>query len=217
MGINTIFKLSQSDPTRLKAVMGVLGEQYYFHAHGIDHSRLSKIYIPKESSYSKNQVLNHDYINQNQIEIVIREMTEENAARLRKNQVSTGLVRLSVHYAKDVYESGFSRQMSIPPSDNTFELADYMLILFRKYWDESPVRVINVTFGKIQPKQPLQLSLFEDADLILRRRELDRAIDNIRNRFGYTSVLHASSLLPGSMAFQRAQLLGGHRAGEEDE
>lgn len=217
MGINTIFKLSQSDPVRLKAYMGVLGQQYYFHAHGVDHSRLSKIYIPKESSYSKNQVLNHDYVMKEQIEIVIREMTEENAARLRKNQVSAGKVRLSVQYAKDVFERGFSKQMTIPPSDNTFELTEYMLIMFRKNWNESPVRVVNVTFGKIHPKQPLQLSLFEDADMLLRRRELDRAIDNIRERFGYTSLLHASSLLPGAMAKQRAQLLGGHRAGEDDE
>lgn len=215
MGINSIFALSQSDPLRLKASLGVLGMQYFFHAHGIDHSRLSKIYIPKETSYSKNQVLNHDYLLKEQIEIVIREMTEENAARLRKNEVSAGKVKLAVHYAKNVYEWGFSKQMTIPPSDNTFELTSYILMLFRKNWNESPVRVINVTFGKIQPKQPLQLSLFEDADLLLQRRRLDQTLDMIRNKYGYTSVLHASSLLPGAMAKQRATLLGGHRAGEE--
>ncbi|MFL2077150.1 hypothetical protein ACEN3W_10125 [Marinilactibacillus psychrotolerans] len=161
--------------------------------------------------------MNYDYVMQNQIEIVIREMTEENAARLRKNQVSAGLVRLSIQYAKDVFERGFSKQMTVPPSDNTFELTEYMLLMFRQNWNESPVRVVNVTFGKIQPRQPLQLSLFEDADLILRRRELDKAVDNIRSRFGYSSLLHASSLLPGAMAKQRAQLLGGHRAGENNE
>lgn len=46
--------------------------------------------------------------------------------------------------------------------------------------------------------------------------ELDTAIDSVRKKYGYTSLLHASSLLEGGMARYRAKLLGGHKSGKDE-
>lgn len=83
IGIKTIYDLSQYDLAYLKKKFGVIGEQLFFHAHGIDRTVLSDTYILKSTSFSKNQILNSDYVVKHQVEIAIREMTEENAARLR--------------------------------------------------------------------------------------------------------------------------------------
>ena len=71
----------------------MIGEQLFFHSHGIDRTRLSDSFTPRETSFSKNQILNRDYIEKHEVEIDLREMAEENAMRLRKHHLTAGLVR----------------------------------------------------------------------------------------------------------------------------
>lgn len=213
MGISSIYELSQFDVQQLKKKIGVIGEQLFYHAHGIDRTILSEPFVLKSSSYSKNQILNRDYIDKHEIEIVIREMTEENAMRLRRHDVTTSLVKLSLGYSKHIEDKGFSHQMLVDATDSSKELIHSLLILFERHYTYQPVRVVNVTFGKIKPKQSLQLNLFEEPQNLIDREELDKTIDHIRQKYGYTSLLHASSLVQGGMALQRAKLLGGHRSG----
>lgn len=217
MGIRNIYDLSQYSIKKLKNNFGVIGEQLFFHAHGIDRTLLSDVYTPKSTSFSRNQILNRDYKVKHDIEIVIREMTDENVARLRKSYLTTGVVKLSIGYSRDIMQSGFSRQMKIEPTDSSKKLKEYMLHIFDKYYTENlPVRVVNVTFGKLKHKRALQLNLFEQAEETVQNEELDQTIDFIRKKYGYTSLLHASSLLDGGMARFRATLVGGHRSGKDD-
>lgn len=217
IGIRSIYDLSQYDLNKLKTRFGVIGEQLFFHAHGIDRTLLSDTYTPKSTSFSRNQILNRDYFEIHEIEIVIREMADENVARLRKHHLMTCVVKLSIGYSRDVVQGGFSHQMKIEATDSSKKLKGYLLLIFHKYYKENvPVRVVNVTFGKLQPKQSLQLNFFEPAEETIVNEELDRTIDFIRRKYGYTSLLHASSLLEGGMARYRAKLLGGHRSGKDE-
>ena len=216
MGIRSIGELSQYNLRKLKNNFGVIGEQLFFHAHGIDRTLLSEVYKPKSTSFSRNQILNRDYKDRHEIEVVIREMTDENVARLRKNYLMTGLVKLYIGYSRDVVQGGFNQQMKIPVTDSSKILKEHMIYLFYKHYEENtPVRTVNVTFGKLKHKQSLQLNLFEPAEETIQNEELDQTIDHIRRKFGYTSLLHASSLLDGGMARFRAKLVGGHRAGDD--
>ncbi|MFS0615376.1 Y-family DNA polymerase [Lederbergia ruris] len=217
LGIRSIYDLSQYDIHVLKARFGVIGEQLFFHAHGVDRTSLSDAYKPNSTSFSKNQILNRDYVVKHDIEIVIREMTDENVARLRKHHLVTGVVKLAIGYSKTIAQSGFNHQMKIDATDSSKKLKKYMLMIFHKYYQENvPVRVVNITFGKLQPKQSLQLDFFEPAEETIGNEELDRAIDFVKRKHGYTSLLHTSSLLEGGMAIYRAKLLGGHRSGKEE-
>lgn len=217
IGIQNIYDLSQYDFNKLKEHFGVIGEQLFFHAHGIDRTILSDTYTPKSTSFSKNQILNRDYVVKHDIEVVIREMTDENVARLRKHHLMTGVVKLSIGYSKSISQGGFSHQMKIEATDSSKILKEYMLLIFHQYYTEnSPVRVVNITFSKLQSKQSLQLNLFESAEETMEDEELDIAIDSVRKKYGYTSLLHASSLLEGGMARYRAKLLGGHKSGKDE-
>lgn len=212
LGIYTIKDLAQYDYLKMKKKFNVIGEQLFFHAHGIDRTILSDQYIPKENSFSKNQILNRDYTNPYDVEIVIREMTEENAMRLRKHSLTTNTVKLTIGYSKHTVESGFSHQMSIEATDSSRKLVDYMLHLFKKHYQPYPVRVVNVTFNRVAPKQEYQMNLFENLNDVLKDERLDDTIDLVRQKYGYTSLLHASSLFQNGMAIQRSKLLGGHQA-----
>ncbi|WP_371817659.1 hypothetical protein [Amphibacillus sp. MSJ-3] len=126
-------------------------------------------------------------------------------------------MKLSIGYSKDVAQSGFNHQMTIEGTDSSKKLKNYMLFIFNNYYEHLPVRVVNVTFGKLQPKQSLQLSFFEPMKEIIKTEELDKTIEHIRSKYGYTSLLHASSLLDGGMAKYRANLLCGHRSGKDEQ
>lgn len=212
LGIYTMQDLAQYDLQKIKKKFNVIGEQLFFHAHGIDRTILSDHFVPKENSFSKNQILNRDYISTYDIEVVIREITEENAMRLRKHRLTTSTVKLTIGYSKHTTQSGFSHQMKIESTDSSKKLVDYLLHLFYKYYEGYPVRVINVSFNKVIPKQDYQLNLFESVEDVLRDSRLDKTIDLVREKYGYTSLLHASSLMKNSMAIQRSKLLGGHQA-----
>ena len=54
------------------------------------------------------------------------------------------------------------------------------------------------------------LSLFDDVDKIEKEERLQLAIDSIRDRFGFTSLLKASALDSASRIIARSKLIGGH-------
>lgn len=212
LGIYSLYDLAQSDFYFLKKYFGVIGQQLFFHAHGIDRTLLSDRFQPKENSFSKNQILPHDYYQPKDVEIVIREMTEENASRLRKHKLVTGVVKLTIGYSKEVLTPGFNRQMKIEASDSSSQLIKAVLKIFHRYYENYPVRTINVSFKALSLKQERQLSLFEPLESLIIDEELDEVVDLIRQKYGYTSLLHASSLTKNSMAIRRSKLLGGHQA-----
>jgi DNA polymerase V len=207
-----VYDLAQTNPRLLEQQYGVIGLQLFFHAHGIDESILSNKYNPKSNSFSKNQILDRDYTSQEEIETVIKEMVEENATRLRSHQATTSVIHLSIGYSKHAWKSGFSHQLSIPATQSTKTLQKEFILLFKKHYDREPVRTINVTFGKIKQSNHKQLSLFDSYEKTRKEEQLENIIDYLRRKYGYTSILHASSLLKGSTVKKRAKLLGGHKA-----
>ncbi|MFD2829649.1 Y-family DNA polymerase [Corticicoccus populi] len=216
LGIQSIYDLSQYDLKQLKKEFGVIGEQLFFHAHGVDRSEISDKYTPKSTSFSRNQILNTDYVKKTDVEIVIREMTDENAVRMRKHGFVTSRVGLYIGYSKNVPEDGFSKHMTIDPTDSSKKLKEYLLLIFGRHYEGYPVRTVNITFGHFEKKQNLdmQLNLFEPVEENIKGEHLDQTVDKMRRKYGYTSILHASSLMDGAMAKYRATLLGGHRSGK---
>lgn len=46
-----------------------------------------------------------------------------------------------------------------------------------------------------------------------RREKLERAVDEIRDRFGYLAIQKGNSLMEGSRVKERSKLIGGHCGG----
>ena len=210
-GIDSVFDLSQYDYSKLKNHFGIIGEQMFYHAHGVDRSVIAEKYHPLSNSYSKNQVLEHDYTNILEIKIIIQEMTDQVGARLREHHAEAGLIHLSIGYSKDVAERGFSRQMTVIPTNRSKKLISHANQLFDKYYDGQPVRTINISCGKISYKSNIQFDLFEDPEDTIADIKLDHVIDTVRSRYGYTSLVHASSIMDGATAIKRSGLIGGHK------
>lgn len=217
IGIHSLKDIAQSKPERLKKLYGTIGHELFFHSHGIDRTILSEHYAPKGTSYSKSQILPRDYVKQGDVEVALQEMTEEVAFRLRQHQKTAALIHVGVGYSRDVNTGGFSRKWTIPPTNVSHELVGYVLELFRQHYVKGPVRTLSVSCGKLtrQAIPSKQLDLFSTVDEQVGQEELDNARDSIRNKFGYTALLSASSLLDSGRARERAKLVGGHASGED--
>lgn len=99
MGIHSMYDLAHQDPYKFKAKMGLMGEQLYALSWGIDRSDITVVVKPKSKSYSNSQVLPRDYRKREEIEVVIREMADQVAARIRSQKKQTSLVGLSIGYS----------------------------------------------------------------------------------------------------------------------
>ncbi|PWF21106.1 nucleotidyltransferase [Lactobacillus johnsonii] len=218
IGIDNMYELAHTDPYLLKREFGIIGEQLFAMSWGVDRSIISHKYVPKAKSYSNSQVLPRDYYSQRQIEIVIREIGEQVAARIRAHGLKAGKVRLFIGYSYVCLDyqpsrGGFSVQRKIPATSSNKDLVNTLLTLFRSNWERVPVRNIGVNYGDLSPDTSQQFSIFRDPEQEIKLRALDHTVDKLRKKYGFSSVIKASSLLPGATAVQRSQLIGGHNGG----
>ena len=92
--------------------------------------------------------------------------------------------------------------MKVPVTNNTKELQNYCLYLFNKYYEGQEVRHVGVTYSKLFYTDSLQLDLFSEPQKQIDKENLDKIIDLIRQKYGFTSIVHASSLLDGARSIK---------------
>lgn len=211
-GIFSVYALSQTPPPLLKRRLGVIGEQLYYHSHGIDYSKINERYVPVSKSYGKSQILERDYHDPFEVAIVIREMAEEIAMRLRKHHVNTTVLHIGIRYSKYSIKSGFRHQLKIDSTSSNKEIVEHFLTLFWKFYENEAVRQVELNCGGIVKKIGLQLNLFENPIQTLNQEQLDITIDKIRNRYGFKSMMRASSLSTGATGIKRSGMVGGHKS-----
>ncbi len=210
IGINKIEDLAKSDCFYLKNKFGVLGEELWYRANGIDNSIIREFKDSPQKSIGHSQILMKDYYN-DAILLIIKEMMEVLTERLRYSNLETGNVGFSLGYSKAV-GGGFHHQLKLNNStDDTLELYNYCKDMFEKYYEENmPIRRVAISLGALSPKKGIQLNLFNDLDNQLKEDKIKHTVDEIKARFGKNSILNTTSLLPNSTAKERNQKIGGH-------
>lgn len=129
-GIDSIKDLANANPYLLKLSMGAIGVQLHAHANGIDRSQNDQKFTPIEESISNSQTLLRDYTKNREIEIIIREMSNLMASRLRKLHAQTECISLKIGYSSTELLPGFSHQMKILPTASTKKIIRYALQIF---------------------------------------------------------------------------------------
>ncbi|EPH79839.1 Y-family DNA polymerase [Enterococcus faecalis] len=219
LGIRSIYDLAHIEPYMLKERFGIMGLQLYAHSRGVDRNFLGqKAGRPIEKSFGNSQVLPKDYANKEQIKLVLKELSDQVASRLRMASCQTTCVSLFVGYSKgqtDKYgQNGWRRQMKVEPSNNTKVLTEHVLRLFEEnYAPGVDVRNLGVSYGRLVWNKNLQLDLFSVPEEQIHETDMYFLIDKIRQKFGFKALIHASSLMEGATAISRASLVGGHAGG----
>jgi DNA polymerase V len=212
MGISTVGALANYPLKTLEKRFGIMGNQIYHHAHGIDLSEIGVAPIVQgQISFGKSQILMRDYPDPKEVKAVILEICEEVARRARTAGKVGRTVSLGVGYSKDELGGGFHRSRTMEsPTNVTMKLYQTCMELFDQFYTDKTVRSIAVSLSNILDDTNQQLDLFEpDAE---KKRMLGYVIDGIRYKYGRTSLLRAISYTKAGTALERAGLTGGHKS-----
>lgn len=216
LNIYSVGALAHAKKATLKRLFGIMGEELYYHAHGIDMSIISDKHkdqarIPMKS-VGLGQTLFKDYDRTMIMQIFI-EMSDEVAEKLRFVRQAAKTIHLGVGYSK-AYGGGFSRQLSLEHATNDNDaILEAVLSLYLKHSEALPIRKVSIRATNLEAMRfDLQVSFFEDVLKKERRTKLWQTIDTVRQRFGKASVARLSSYLDEGTFIERTGFVGGHNA-----
>ena len=209
INIFTVKDIATSNVDYLKSKFGVIGEQLWRHANGIDEADIHENYEPKERSFTLGQVLFRDY-NKKEAITIIREMVDTLTSRMRNEEKMCNMVSIYIGYSKNM--GGFARRSTLlAATDDSKVLLEAVLEIYNRYIQDLPIRNIGIYYGGLVPASHQQLNLFEDESKQEKRHNLQKAVDKLHSKYGNNSVLRASSLLEESTIKERNEYIGGHR------
>lgn len=214
LGLYKIGDIANYPLEKLQKYWGVMGEELYHHAHGIDMSLMNEklVYKPVGKSYGMGQTLFQDY-DANSVTQIILEMTDEVTKRLRTGEKKAYTVNLGISYSRDTGGGGFNRQMTLPfPTCNEAEIFTACMTLFDEFYDDSPIRKVTIRVTNLVKEFHVQMNLFKDMNKVLKDHKLHSSLDNIKFRYGKSAILRASSLTDDSTLRARNTMVGGHNA-----
>jgi len=211
MGISTVGELANYSLKRLQKTFGVMGNQLFYHANGIDLSELGAPILNGQISFGKSQILLKDYHDPRDVSYVILEMCEEVGKRARSNQKAGKTISLGIGYSETEGGGGFHRSFTIEtPTNMTMEIYHACMHLFKKFYTHKTVRKISITLSNICEDQAVQLQLFQKNRI--RERKLGYTMDAVRDKYGQDTLLRAVSFTSAGTALKRTKLVGGHYA-----
>ncbi|MTH52290.1 UV damage repair protein UvrX [Bacillus mangrovi] len=211
MGIFSIGQLAAYPLERLEKKFGIMGNQLYYHAWGVDLSDIGEPIMQGQISFGKSQILMRDYTDPEEVKHVILEMCEEVARRARHHYRAGRTISFGVGYSKDELGGGFYRSRTMEePTNITMDLYRTCLELFEEFYEGRTVRKISIALSNIEEDAESQLNLFQpDRE---KHRTLGYVMDSIRSKYGSDSLLRAVSYTKAGTAKHRATLVGGHKA-----
>lgn len=194
IGIFTIGDLANTDVEILRRLLGVNGVKLHESANGIedDEVRYSyEKYVPK--SVGNSTTLPADVSTREQLCAVVFALCEMVATRMRKHGFVGEGIGIGLRF-NDLSHIG--KQSAMPPTDSAMQLCDCAMSLVDKIYTfgkDLPVRAVSVgVFDLLTQGSERQTSIFDSEEM--HGHSLGTALDKIRSRYGYNSILSASVL-----------------------
>ena len=208
LGIYKVGDINKYSKDFYKKRFGVLGEELYLHANGIDNSNIKDDkYEIKNKSYGLSQILYKDYTPEEAI-LIIKEMCETICKRLRNNKKVCGVVGFGIGYSRSVGGGFYHSKKLSESTDNENVIFSVCKSIYDSYIEEEPIRKVSISLGKITDNNYVQLNLFEEVNETT--NEIPIVVDEINKKFGDNAILRASSLLNYSTIKMRNKKMGGH-------
>ncbi len=189
-GISTMGQIASLKPQNALVLLGSSGMALYYHAQGIDDRRIATRSGVK--SISRETTFAQDVVDIRMLQAVLRYLSERVGAELRRNGQFARTVALKLRYSDF---TTISRQTSLDAAvdidEIIFDRAAALLDQALKK-DHRPVRLIGIGITNFTSGQR-QLSL--DTPALQRMERVDKAIDRIRQKYGFTAVQTGRTML----------------------
>ncbi len=198
LNIHTIGDLAKYPSAILKKKFGLYGETLWLSANGIDFSPVDPDSLNRVKSIGQQITLPRDYRGE-EIKTVILELADLVAYRARTREYLGKTVALTL---RDPNFRWVSRMQTLrEPTNLAADIAVAAFELLQRHWSlEWPVRLVGITLANLLPFRLRQVTLFGNREKI---REIEKACDRVRDRYGQTTVFRAVSLKEGCLEHMR--------------
>lgn len=189
--IRTIGELAAMELGRLQFLVGnKMGAMLHDYANGIDDSPV--LAQPEEAKgYSNSTTLEEDVTQLEQANVILLALTDSVSARMRADGVKASCI--SVTARSNDFKNRSHQKKLVEATDITAEIYENVKQLFAELWDgKTPLRLLGVAVTDISREDYVQQSLFVD-EKKEKARKIDKAVDNIRGRYGTDAISRGSS------------------------
>jgi DNA polymerase-4 len=206
LGIHTLGELRHAPSSRLRPIFGRYTERVQQRAAGIDDRPV----VPDldEKQISAEETFETDVTDRARLQAEIARLADKACARLRAKDLVAACVTVKIR-RKDF--TTYTRQRRFePPTQETNVIARIAAELLDGWLKAQPraaLRLLGVGVSELGPD--VQPDLFAAAPQSEKNRQLDAAVDQIRQKFGTVALKRASSLeapspaLPGDPSRKR--------------
>lgn len=204
--------IRKMDANLLYKEFGVNAELLIDHAYGKESCTISDIknYKTKSKSISNSQILFEDY-EKDRAKIVMQEMTLTACQELIKRKVIANTISIFIGYSKDVYKST-GGALKLPYATSSYNIiSKYVDALYDKNAILGiPIRRLGISFSGITDESAEGYDLFTNQEFMLKEKNLEKTVLNIKGKFGKNAVLRGFDLEDGATQIERNKLIGGH-------
>jgi DNA polymerase-4 len=185
LDIFTVGQLATIPKVLLIQLFGANGQKFWQLANGIDPSEVKQKIIPKQ--ISRETGFEEDVSDTDLVREVLQYLTERVGKKLREEGLVGQAVSIKVDYSDN---KRYLKARSLPEVTDSTEAIYGMVdtLLNETPFRRLRVRRVGLVVSKIERKN-WQGELFNERT---RREALEFAIDDIRRRFGFTSIMPAS-------------------------
>ncbi len=190
VGINTVGELSKMPLSALKSYFGASGELLHRYAKGIDDREVEPPSAAK--SISRETTFGKDTRDRSLLKATLRYLGERVGADLRQRGKQAGCVTLKLRYADFTTITRRHTLSQTSDSDQTIFDTGVKLLKRELSLGKQPVRLIGIGVSNLaEPGRQLDML---DASA-QRQEQLNKAIDRIRNKYGFTAIQTGRTLL----------------------
>ena len=188
--IYTIGDIAKSSPEYLKRILGKWGEVLWIFANGLDTTPVTPpLFEDNIKGIGNSITLPRDLTCYEDAEYVIRMLSESVAQRLRQQYLKCYTVQV---WIRDSFLFSITRQEKLKnPTFLAREISQKAFEIFKKHWNfKNSIRSLGVrALDLVCANSFYQLEF--DSLKKLKLEQLEKAIDQIRRRFGQSAVLPA--------------------------
>ena len=191
VGISTIGRLAECPAEFLERWLGKMGVILHMFANGRDISPVQRSgHIPNIKSVGNSATTPRDLADEADVQLMLLLLAESVCTRMRELASRCTVVEISV---RDTELRSYCQQKKLPrPSCSSQELAEVGMSLFRRSYDWTrPVRSIGIRGAGLVEATEQQLSLYADDRRRDKWEQIDKAVDWLRERYGYMSIRRA--------------------------
>ena len=187
--IRTIGDLANTNPSILELHLKSHGKMLWNFANGIDTSKV-QAEETKAKGIGNSTTISHDVTTSQEAEKVFLMLAESVGGRLRKSGKKAGMLSVEIKYFN--FQKVSHQKQLFKPTNSDQIIYENACELFHELWNKEPIRLLGIRTSKlIDETEPEQLSIFDiqiEKPKDEKHKKLDKALDEIKRKFGEDAV-----------------------------